>query len=779
MHPNGRSPRRLWIAAFTLLVACDAGSIARAADGLWSQIPPPEFRLSAAAVYDRLHHRMILFGGNNGEIERNDVWVLELSYPNRWRRLLPTGTPPSVRRLHTAVYDPNQDRVILFGGGIYTSSWNANNEVWALQLSGQEQWVKINPAGTPPVARVASVAVFDALRNRMLLYGGAYPNGTLLGDMWALSFNGTPTWTQISPTTPIGPRAYAVAFLDSLRDRMVVMGGAQFSNQGYQSLSDTWTVILGTGTVWNQLATVGTPPTVYLHAGAYDPLHDQLVVFGGYDSYASQYRQGPWRLRFGLATPTWSFGPQSGSVPPAGGGQVMVYDPIADAMRIFGGWGGGASTVSQNTWTLWLHPSPNWGTPLAGTVPPSTGRYGASMAYDAIGHRMIVFGGASRWEPDPAQYLNDVWVLNLGVSPFWTPLAVTGTPPPARAQASMVYDPAGNRMVLYGGETDDAKFGDVWTLNLDGTPSWTQVTPAGTPPFARSRHGAIYDPARARMVMFGGLSLVDPYYQSDVWALSLTGVPTWTALTPTGRPPSRRQGMTVTLDPARDRMLMFGGISNTAPILGRDTWALNLGGATSWDSIAIVVGPVGRREHQSVYDPVRDRLLVFGGYGDNGSMSDLWSLSLAGAPAWSSLQPAGALDPLAEHSALYDADQDRLVSYGGKGAYNTTWLYLPAAVLDAPAPITRSSLRVVATPNPSGADVELSFALPAAGRARLTLFEVTGRRVATLIDASLPAGTHAARWDGRIGHRNAPAGVYLARLESGAQVVTTRVMRIR
>ena len=45
---------------------------------------------------------------------------------------------------------------------------------------------------------------------------------------------------------------------------------------------------------------------------------------------------------------------------------------------------------------------------------------------------------------------------------------------------------------------------DVWALSLSGSPTWAQLAPAGTPPGAWYGHSAIYDPARDRMVVFGG-----------------------------------------------------------------------------------------------------------------------------------------------------------------------------------------------------------------------------------------------------------------------------------
>jgi len=68
--------------------------------------------------------------------------------------------------------------------------------------------------------------------------------------------------------------------------------------------------------------------------------------------------------------------------------------------------------------------------------------------------------------------------------------------------------------------------------------------------------------------------------------------------------------------------------------------------------------------------------------------------------------------------------------------------------------------------------VPLRFTLPAAGPARIDVFDVQGRRVATLVDGVVDAGAHDVRWTAA-----ARAGVYLARLCTGQGERTLRVVR--
>src|SRR6185436_12556427 len=119
----------------------------------------------------------------------------------------------------------------------------------------------------------------------------------------------------------------------------------------------------------------------------------------------------------------------------------------------------------------------------------------------------------------------------------WTKLSPTGTPPAARGGHIMVHDPVRDRMLVFGGVEDDSDlFDDVWALNLAG-PSWTKINPQGQDPPAREWTAGVYDPVGDRIVLFGGF---DGTPLGDVWALSLAGTPTWSQLTPTGGPPAPR-----------------------------------------------------------------------------------------------------------------------------------------------------------------------------------------------------------------------------------------------
>jgi len=92
-------------------------------------------------------------------------------------------------------------------------------------------------------------------------------------------------------------------------------------------------------------------------------------------------------------------------------------------------------------------------------------------------------------------------------------------------------------------------------------------------------------------------------------------------------------------------------------------------------------------------------------------------------------------------------------------------------------PYAPATLRLGASPNPFNPATRIEFPLPQGGHATLTVHDLEGRRVRTLLDESLTAEDHAAAWDGRDGDaRTLPTGVYFARLACGAETAVVKLV---
>lgn len=78
-------------------------------------------------------------------------------------------------------------------------------------------------------------------------------------------------------------------------------------------------------------------------------------------------------------------------------------------------------------------------------------------------------------------------------------------------------------------------------------------------------------------------------------------------------------------------------------------------------------------------------------------------------------------------------------------------------------------------PNPFNPTTSIEFTLPNSSPTVLSLFNVLGEEIATLVDEELPAGTHTIEWNAG----PAPSGVYFCRLQAGSYAATKKILLLR
>jgi hypothetical protein len=83
-------------------------------------------------------------------------------------------------------------------------------------------------------------------------------------------------------------------------------------------------------------------------------------------------------------------------------------------------------------------------------------------------------------------------------------------------------------------------------------------------------------------------------------------------------------------------------------------------------------------------------------------------------------------------------------------------------------------------PNPLYSETIIEYTMESAGRVNLSVFDVAGREIRSLLDTEQGSGTHQVKWDGRNDcGRDLPAGVYLTRITTSAGTRTGRVVLMR
>ena len=84
-------------------------------------------------------------------------------------------------------------------------------------------------------------------------------------------------------------------------------------------------------------------------------------------------------------------------------------------------------------------------------------------------------------------------------------------------------------------------------------------------------------------------------------------------------------------------------------------------------------------------------------------------------------------------------------------------------------------------PNPFNPLTEIAYSVAGrSARATLAIYDLAGRRVATLVDRAVDGGKHRVQWDGRgdRGERLA-SGVYFARLTVGDEVDVAKMIMLK
>ena len=111
------------------------------------------------------------------------------------------------------------------------------------------------------------------------------------------------------------------------------------------------------------------------------------------------------------------------------------------------------------------------------------------------------------------------------------------------------------------------------------------------------------------------------------------------------------------------------------------------------------------------------------------------------------------------------------------------WLTEPTGAtgvtpLPASAPVVLSLSQNA--PNPFSGSTSLQFAVPTSGPVKLSVYNVSGRKVVDLVNRPMDAGTYSADWDGRDSRGSRVAGgVYFYRLESSGGSLTKEMVRLR
>src|SRR3569623_2067488 len=344
-----------------------------------------------------------------------------------------------------------------------------------------ERAVAVQPGGAPS-GRISAAFVYDAGRQRVVMFGGCTANGAL-NETW--EWDGT-SGTQMSPAHSPLPRFDAAAAYDPVRHRIVMFGGFSLNYGG--ALQDTWEY---DGVDWTQKAPTTLPTDRAGAAMAYDAVNGKMVMFGG-------------AIGFNLD-----------NSPSSPLNETRTYDgtnwTLLAPTTTPSAWAGASGSTWEWSGTAW--------TTVSGTTPPvpassPTFRGYIELTYDAARKQIVMFGGDQGGyipafnapnPPGPLFYA-DTWVRTgqARTQP------ATFAEPRARIRAAAGYDPLRKRTVVFGGQSSSRrKFGcgasgcmlnDTW--EWDGS-KWSAGSSTGAPA-VHTGDQLDYDTSARVLRLYGG-----------------------------------------------------------------------------------------------------------------------------------------------------------------------------------------------------------------------------------------------------------------------------------
>ena len=231
-------------------------------------------RAGSKMVVDTGNNRVLLFGGNTlGESQVFYDDTWEYSpEANTWTQILVEG--PSSRGSHSMAYNPDESTALLFGGQTPTGRLS---DTWMYDCE-TESWAEV-VTETSPEGRSEFDMIYDSSNGVFIFNGGWGDRSGLQDDTWVFNPD-TNTWTEIE--TDVNPgRMYGHSLeYDPVAEDIILYGGHVRSPISNDYIEEVWRFNLDE-TSWVQTSSVNTPHGRYWNAEGYSTEHNALVVFGG------------------------------------------------------------------------------------------------------------------------------------------------------------------------------------------------------------------------------------------------------------------------------------------------------------------------------------------------------------------------------------------------------------------------------------------------------------------------------------------------------------------
>ena len=272
--------------------------------------------------------------------------------------------------------------------------------------------------------------------------------------------------------------------------------------------------------------------------------------------------------------------------------------------------------------------------PPCQTVHPFDRHPYGGITYDTQDDVMILFGGVNA--RSGIYDFGDTWAYNPATN-TWANMNPS-VHPPAREEHCSAYAPSTNQVILFEGSCGSCL--DVWAYSYPSN-TWTRKDYAGqTLPSPRRTHSMVWVPSLNKIMLFGGKTQDDSAFLGDTWLYDpVTNV--WTQVTPSFSPPARLAGG-LAYDTRNNVVLLRGGYGSGGEV--NDTWVYHPD-TNRWESLQPPVTPglLGRTDWRLAYDQANAVFLLWD------SAGTVWAFKYVPAGQGSDTYPPSAVRDLRPH----------------------------------------------------------------------------------------------------------------------------------
>lgn len=280
---------------------------------------------------------------------------------------------------------------------------------------------------------------------------------------------------------------------------------------------------------------------------------------------------------------------------------------------------------------------------------------------------------------------NYIILILLLISNIPIVTATGETHPSERFGHKMLYDPITDRVLLFGGvlydNSRETRYNDLWSYDFESE-IWLEIT-SGSRPSPRNSFAWVYLEGHSQILLYGGDT--NQGKSSETWIYDLTENRWFCVDSELEQRPPGLSEITMAYDSINDKVILFGGMGENSPGSRDQTynelWVFSFE-PLSWTRMSPDNNPLPQYGAQMVYDEASSSVLMYPGHWNevddptnHGYGDDIWEYQYQ-SDSWVMYEASSK--PVGRYWAnVNSVGAGKIILFGGNRAtsMDDTWIY--------------------------------------------------------------------------------------------------------